>query len=195
LGPSLFTRVEPAGGACIQSETQSDSWNGTISTRGITITVWADAYAFLAPADRVGPLAAEDLDRFAMAALLMGKEEESADLLQRAHNAHLRLGDKEGAARCAIYLAMSLINSGEFAQAGGWLARANRILDDGQRDCIEVGYLLVSAAIESFRAGELDSARAGSHSLSPSRKSPEIWPVEAVMSSAGDRAPSQSRQR
>ncbi|HEV2036298.1 MAG TPA: LuxR C-terminal-related transcriptional regulator [Candidatus Dormibacteraeota bacterium] len=122
--------------------------------------VWADAYAFLAAADRVGPLAAEDLDRLAMAALLMGKEEESADLLQRAHNAHLRLGDEEGAARCAIKLAMSLTNSGEFAQAGGWLARANRILDDGQRDCVEVGYLLVPAAIESFRAGELDSARA-----------------------------------
>jgi ATP/maltotriose-dependent transcriptional regulator MalT len=121
---------------------------------------WSDAHAFLAAADHISPLAAEDLDRFAMAAVLTGKEEESADLWQRAHNAHLRLGEDEMAARCAIYLAMGMLNLGESARAGGWLARASRLLDDGRRDCVEVGYLLVPAAIRSAKSGDVESASA-----------------------------------
>ena len=65
-------------------------------------------------------------------------------LWARAHHEFLRRGDAERAARCAFWLAFSLLNQGELARGGGWLARARRLLDDGRRDCVEQGYLLVA---------------------------------------------------
>jgi len=121
---------------------------------------WADAFAHLAAADRARPLAAEDLDRLAIAAFLSDQEQASMDIWQRAHNAFLSLGDEPRAVRTAIHMAMGLVNAGEFARAGGWLARARRLLDDGQRDCVELGYLLVPAALQSLMSGDLESASA-----------------------------------
>src|SRR5438477_71784 len=121
---------------------------------------WADAFAHLAAADRARPLAADDLDRLAIAAFLSDQEQASMDIWQRAHNAFLSLGDEPRAVRTAIHMAMGLVNAGEFARAGGWLARARRLLDDGQRDCVELGYLLVPAALQSLMSGDLESASA-----------------------------------
>jgi tetratricopeptide (TPR) repeat protein len=39
---------------------------------------------------------------------------------------------------------------GEMAQGGGWLARAGRIIEEGDLDCVERGWLLVPAAIQCF---------------------------------------------
>src|SRR5947208_1887438 len=121
---------------------------------------WADAFAHLAAADRARPLAADDLDRLAIAAFLSDQEQASMDIWQRAHNAFLSLGDEPRAVRTAIHMAMGLVNAGEFARAGGWVARARRLLDDGQRDCVELGYLLVPAALQSLMSGDLESASA-----------------------------------
>jgi DNA-binding NarL/FixJ family response regulator len=119
---------------------------------------WADAYAQLTAADQVAPLEARDLERIATAAYLTGKGDATADLWQRAHNAFLSLGDRERAVRCALHLAMSLLQHGEFARAGGWLSRSRRLLDDGQRDCVELGYLLVPAALQSLMSGDAANA-------------------------------------
>ena len=48
--------------------------------------------------------------------------------------------------RCAFWVAFNLLNRGELARAGGWLARGRRILDEGGHDCVERGYLLVPPA-------------------------------------------------
>ena len=119
---------------------------------------WADAYEQLSAADQLSPLEAEDLERIATAAYLSGKEDAGADLLLRAHNAFLSLGDRERAVRCAYHLAMSLFQKGEFARAGGWLARSRRLLDDGQRDCVELGYLQVPVALQSLESGDAAGA-------------------------------------
>ena len=42
---------------------------------------WADAFAQLSAADREAPLEPEDLERLAMAAYLLGRDEDSADAL------------------------------------------------------------------------------------------------------------------
>ena len=55
----------------------------------------------------------------------------------------------ERAARCAFWLAFGLLDRGELARGGGWLARARRLLDDGQHDCVEQGYLLVPGGARS----------------------------------------------
>jgi DNA-binding CsgD family transcriptional regulator len=41
---------------------------------------------------------------------------------------------------------------GEMARGGGWLARARRMIEEGNLDCVERGWLLVPAAIQSFEA-------------------------------------------
>jgi ATP/maltotriose-dependent transcriptional regulator MalT len=121
---------------------------------------WADAFAELSAADREAPLEPDDLKRLATAAYLVGRDEDSVDVWERAHHELLGAGDVLGAARCAGWLVFVLLNGGEFARAGGWLARAQRLLDDGEHDCAERGHLLVPIAFQRAVAGDWPSAYA-----------------------------------
>ena len=115
---------------------------------------WGEAYVQLLAADQEAPLEPEDLERLATAAYLVGRDAESADIWARTHHALLRRGDAERAARCAFWLAFGLLNNHEVARAGGWLARARRLLDDGHRDCVEQGYLLLPGALQAIFQGD-----------------------------------------
>lgn len=119
---------------------------------------WGDAYAQLSAADREAALAPEDLVRLALAAHLVGRDADSADVWTRAHHAFVSRGDAEQAARCAFWLAFWMMLQGERARSGGWLAHARRLLDDGRRDCAEQGYLLVPAALQLLAEGDAATA-------------------------------------
>src|SRR5215207_2181543 len=119
---------------------------------------WGDAYAQLSAADHDAPLAPEDLERLATAAHLVGRDADSSDSWARAHQAFVSRGDPERAARCAFWLAFWLMIQGERARSSGWLARARRLLDDGQRDCVEQGYLLVPIALQRLAEGDAATA-------------------------------------
>jgi DNA-binding NarL/FixJ family response regulator len=122
---------------------------------------WGEAYAALSAADRESPLEPEDLERLAMTADLTGRAAESTDLWARAHREFLGRGETRRAARCAYWLGMGLImNQGEPARGGGWLARARGLLDDGRQDCPEQGYLLLPEALRSLQEGEPGAAYA-----------------------------------
>ena len=121
---------------------------------------WADAFAELTAADRAAALEPEDLERLATAAYLAGRDEDSVAAWERAHHAHLSRGDIVRAARCAASLILVLLNGGELARAGGWCARARRLLDDVEQDCAERGHLLVPAAFQSAVEGDWPSAYA-----------------------------------
>ena len=121
---------------------------------------WADAFAELSAADREAGLEPEDLERLATAAYLLGRDEDSVEVWERAHHEILGRGDELWAARCAGRIVFVLMNGGEFARAGGWLARARRLIDDGQRDCAERGHLLVPVALQHAFAGDWPSAQA-----------------------------------
>jgi DNA-binding CsgD family transcriptional regulator len=121
---------------------------------------WSEACAHLTLAGREGRLAAEDLERLAIASHLIGRDDDSADFWARAHQDWLGRGDLEPAARCAFWLGFVLINRGEMARAGGWFARAQRLLDDGHRDSVERGYLLLPAALRTIEEGDPGSAYA-----------------------------------
>lgn len=116
--------------------------------------VWGEAHAQLSAADQVTPLELEDFERLAVSAYLTGRDAESADLWTRAHHEYLRVGDPAPAARCAFWLGFLLLLKGETARGGGWLLRAQRVLDEGQQDCVEQGYLLVPVALQSMAAGD-----------------------------------------
>jgi len=136
---------------------------GTALERGRTAArqqSWSVAFSQLAAADQEAPLEPEDLEMFSTAAQLTGRESENIEILSRAHHRFLEAGDKRPAARTAFWLGFTLMNNGEFAQGGGWLARAARLLE-GELDCVEKAYLLLPPAMQSFYAGDAAAAYQG----------------------------------
>src|SRR5919108_1325736 len=121
---------------------------------------WADAFAELWEADRVDRLAPDDLERLATAAYLAGRDEDSVELWERAHRELLGSGDVLRAARCAGWLVFVLVNGREVARSSGWIARTRRLLDDGRRDCPELGYVLVPTALLRAVQGDWPGAHA-----------------------------------
>ena len=111
---------------------------------------WGGAFVELSAANRAAVLALEDLERLAVAAYLVGADADSDDAWLRGHHECLRLGDVVRAARCAGWLAQGLLVRGEMAQGSGWLARAQRLLDEAHHDGVERGYLLLPVALQSF---------------------------------------------
>ncbi len=117
---------------------------------------WGEAYALLAAC---GSLEVEDLERLAVAAHLVGRDDESARAWQRAHVEWVGFGDSDRAAQCAFWLALCLLLRGETAQANGWLARASRLIDDmGAGECAARGYLQVVVAIGATERGDPETA-------------------------------------
>jgi DNA-binding CsgD family transcriptional regulator len=121
---------------------------------------WANAYAELSAADHEAPLEATDLERLAMAAYLVGRDDDGDDASARAYQECLRLGDAPRAARCAFWLGLGLLYRGEVAQGSGWLARARGLLDEGRLDCVEQGYLLLPVSMQSLAAADAATAYA-----------------------------------
>jgi DNA-binding CsgD family transcriptional regulator len=118
---------------------------------------WADACDVFRAIDSVSPLEIDDLERLAEATHILGRGDEAAGLLQRAYQFHVAAGDVGRAVRDAFYLWHVLGVKGEFAHAGGWIARAWR-LTETQPECSELGYLLIPDAERQF--GERDFAGA-----------------------------------
>ena len=115
---------------------------------------WTDAYETLSAADRQSPLEPEDLELLATAAYLLGRDQAGAETLTRAHRGFLTCDEPVHAARCAFWLAFHLLNGGEPARAGGWVARARRLLDEGRHDCVEQGYLFYPPALLAILEGD-----------------------------------------
>jgi DNA-binding NarL/FixJ family response regulator len=114
----------------------------------------------LRDADQCAPLAAEDLERLATAAYMIGADAESEAVRARAHQEFLGRGEREAAARCAGWLAFGLLHHGAYAPAGGWLGRAARLIEENQRDSVVQGYLLVPRAIQEVGRGDAAAAYA-----------------------------------
>jgi DNA-binding CsgD family transcriptional regulator len=121
---------------------------------------WADAFAALSAADRDVPLEPDDLERLATSAYLIGRDEDSVEVWERAHRELLSQGDALRGLRCAGWLVFVLLIGGEFARAAGWLARARRLLEETTRDCAERGYLLVPEAFQCAFEGDWPRAYA-----------------------------------
>jgi len=119
---------------------------------------WAKAYHALDRADRAAPLEREDLERLAWSAGLSGREGEHRKCLDRFYQASVEAGDCAQAARAAFWLGFRLAMVGEMASAGGWLSRAQRLVESAGADCAVAGYLLLPEIRQRFKAGDYDSA-------------------------------------
>jgi hypothetical protein len=121
---------------------------------------WRDAFVQLSVADTASPLEPADLELLGTAAALIGAHEAAVDIGARAHQEFLRVGNPARAARAAFWVGMLLLDGGEMARAGGWLARARRVIDDAQENCVEQGYVLVPGALQALDEGDLATAQA-----------------------------------
>jgi len=104
--------------------------------------------------------AGAELERRATAAYMAGREGEYLDLLGRAYRAHLDGGEPIAALRCAFWVGVNLARRGESGPAGGWLARARRLLESEGSARVERGYLLLPGAFEHEARGEWREAAA-----------------------------------
>jgi ATP/maltotriose-dependent transcriptional regulator MalT len=103
-------------------------------------------------------VSAGDLERLAVSAYMLGKDEVSANVWSRAHAGWLRLHDPKRAARCTFWLVLDLLTRGEAARAAGWIARAQHLLDREPGDCAERGLLSAIVARTHVRRGDIDAA-------------------------------------
>ncbi len=118
---------------------------------------WGDAYEALSQADAEGSLEADDVERLAVAAGLTGHEDAAIESFGRLHQLRLDAGDGLAAARAAFWAAMRSFSLGEMARGGGWLGRAQRLVEG--RECVECGYLRLPQVFRLTAAGDYAGAR------------------------------------
>jgi DNA-binding CsgD family transcriptional regulator/tetratricopeptide (TPR) repeat protein len=136
--------------------------------RGDAVERGRDAYARRAWADAcdaftelgAAKLAREDVELLAVSASLAGREEESIAAWERLHRLALDAGEILPAARAAFWTAMRFFSMGESARSRGWLAVAQRLVEQDGGDCVESGYLKVPAVFRLIGAGDYEAARA-----------------------------------
>jgi ATP/maltotriose-dependent transcriptional regulator MalT len=120
---------------------------------------WSDAYAALSD-DDASPLAAADRELLALSAYMLGRDDEWAAGLERAHHLYVRSGDTRSAVRCALWVCVDHMQRGELGPATGWLGRVNRLLDSAPDDCVERGYALIPHIFRHEAAGDWEAAAA-----------------------------------
>ncbi len=103
---------------------------------------WARAFRAFARADRARPLDPQDLEHLAVAAYMLGCNDDHLECMKRAHRAHQDARDLPRAARCAFWAGINLAMRGRASHAAGWFGRAQRLAESGPRDNVEHGYLL-----------------------------------------------------
>ena len=121
---------------------------------------WADAHRLLGLVDQVASLGAEDLEKLATSAYLIGRDSAHQATLERAHHIYANEERHIDAARCAFWLGLSLLFVGKTGSATGWLARSHRLLSGEKNECVEQGYLLIPTAEQQLATSDCVSAHA-----------------------------------
>lgn len=117
---------------------------------------WETAYERLSDADE--QLQPSDLEMLAKIAHLTGRGQECEDFFARAHSGYLDAGKIDRAAECAFWEGFRLLNEGEHARGGGWLARAQRLLDESAVECAVQGLLLLPSGLKAMGQGDAKRA-------------------------------------
>ena len=107
---------------------------------------WEAAYRLLADADGERPLDAEDLERLGEAGYWTNRHDASFEFQRRAYHSHVKAGDTPRAAYMALMLTIHHANRMDFAVAGGWFAKAERLLVDAP-ECYAHGHHAAVAAL------------------------------------------------
>jgi DNA-binding NarL/FixJ family response regulator len=118
---------------------------------------WLEANAALAAADEAGGLGAEDLELLGRSAYMLGRDDDYSGALERAHHVYLEADEPLCAVRCAFWIGHNMLFRGDPVRAGGWFARAQRLLERDATDCVERGWLLIPVWLEQMSIGQWDA--------------------------------------
>ena len=121
---------------------------------------WTEVHECLADASQGDGLTADDLERLAVAAYLLGRDDESAQAWERAYRGYLDGDEPDKTARCGFWLALTQLLSGNGAVGGGWLGRVGQLVEDIGPDCLARGYLLAPNALQAWNQGDSATAYA-----------------------------------
>jgi ATP/maltotriose-dependent transcriptional regulator MalT len=121
---------------------------------------WLEAYEAFATADEAESLAPEDLELHATTARMLVRDDEAVEILERAHHAYLQRREPLRAAYCAGWIGMTLFYNGVVGPAGGWIARAHRLVEDVPDETAVHGYVMLPAVFRHEAAGDLQAAAA-----------------------------------
>lgn len=97
----------------------------------------------------------------ATAAYLIGEDAASVEARSRAHYGFIECGEPIRASRSAFWLAFAMLTKPhQQSQAGGWLARARRLLDESAQEYPEHGFLLCALGFQKVVAGDVAASHA-----------------------------------
>jgi len=119
---------------------------------------WAEAFSQLTAADAVQALDPTDLERLAIAAHCIGKNDESTGAWARAYDAYLEAGGVASAALAAAWCAFALQTRGEYAMGGGWLGRVQALCQENDLDCPATWFAQGQLAAGAMFGGEYEDA-------------------------------------
>lgn len=120
---------------------------------------WLRALDLFIEADSRSPLESDDLPMLAEAAYAAGRLDITIEAWERAHQGHLRAGDRMAAAGAAVRVALHLlIDTALMAPIRGWLKRAERLLE-GFGDEPVHAWLAVCHSYERMLSGDAEAAR------------------------------------
>ena len=119
---------------------------------------WVAEHARLTAADQESGLAAEDLERLAVAAHLLGEDERVVTLRDRAYQEYLARDMPAEAARCVFWVGFHLANAGHGGRASGWLARLKRIVEESDPTGPMSALLLMPQAVQLMQEGDAQQA-------------------------------------
>jgi hypothetical protein len=117
---------------------------------------WARAFATWSDLEPEA-LTADDLAGLATAAYLLGNRVDAVAAMQRCFQLRVAQDDGPAAARTAFWLAVIHASGGEPALAGGWTARAQRLLENHEVDVVERGYVLVVQMFAHVAQGQFEA--------------------------------------
>ena len=116
---------------------------------------WGDAVAAFHEADEAEPLSPEDLELLADASWWAGEPDESVEVLERAYAGHVEQGSETGAARVAVVLGYLAARRQAFSIAGGWLARAHRLLEGHPESVVNAQIKVIEIIEALFYRGDI----------------------------------------
>lgn len=117
---------------------------------------WVAEYAALSAAEPAG-LPPADLERLALVAAMLGRDDEAVRRREQAFEAYAERGQIREAAECGFWLVFHFDNRGEHAQASGWAARISRLLPQGPDQSI-ANRLGQRAAVLAMFSGDPSTA-------------------------------------
>ncbi|TDD21545.1 helix-turn-helix transcriptional regulator [Kribbella turkmenica] len=114
--------------------------------RAYRAQAWARAYELFAAAER---LDADELDEYAVSAMLLGRMDEYYAIRERAYEQLLAERDLLGAASAALWSGLQRMVSGDEAVGSGWLGRAARLTEEDGTDSVPAAALRMSQAFQT----------------------------------------------